>query len=165
MDKNKLILPVSILLGCIILGGFYYVSEVNKQKSIEKQQQIELQAKTAQDQANASTTAQNLLAQEKQKCSEDGGKFFQQFYANNQNTDPSSKVTWSTPKYHFDTRLQACLMFWETTSVSTLSDGSILTMPESGVIDVNSSITILSSTNNLHDNNKYLQQKDILMSE
>ena len=26
MDKNKLILPISILLGCIILGGFYYKS-------------------------------------------------------------------------------------------------------------------------------------------
>ncbi len=33
MDKHKLILPISILLGCIIIGGFYYVSQVKKQKS------------------------------------------------------------------------------------------------------------------------------------
>jgi len=45
MDKNKLVLPVSILVGCIVLGGFYYASEANKQASIEKQQQVELQAK------------------------------------------------------------------------------------------------------------------------
>jgi hypothetical protein len=46
MDKTKFILPITILLGCIILGGFYYASETNKQQSIEKQQQIEHQAKT-----------------------------------------------------------------------------------------------------------------------
>ncbi|MBU4338540.1 hypothetical protein KKD57_03210 [Patescibacteria group bacterium] len=32
MDKNKLILPITILLASIILGGFYYASETNKQK-------------------------------------------------------------------------------------------------------------------------------------
>lgn len=48
MDKNKLVLPISILLGCIIIGGFIYASQVIKQQSIEKQQQIELQAKTEQ---------------------------------------------------------------------------------------------------------------------
>ncbi len=51
MDKHKLILPISILLGCIILGGFFYASQVNKQKSIEKQQQIEIQAKAGADKA------------------------------------------------------------------------------------------------------------------
>ena len=40
---NKLILPVAILLSCLILGGFYYASEVNKQKSIEKQQQLKIE--------------------------------------------------------------------------------------------------------------------------
>jgi nitrogen fixation-related uncharacterized protein len=38
MDKKKLVLPISILLGCIILGGFYYASQVNKQSSTEKKQ-------------------------------------------------------------------------------------------------------------------------------
>jgi hypothetical protein len=48
MHKNKLILPISILLGCIVLGSFYYFSQLNKQKSIETQQRIELQAKADQ---------------------------------------------------------------------------------------------------------------------
>lgn len=39
MDKiNKLTLPATILIASIILGGFYYVGQINKQKSIEKQQ-------------------------------------------------------------------------------------------------------------------------------
>ncbi len=50
MEKlNKLSLPVTILIASIILGGFYYSSEANKQASIEKQQQIELQAKKDQE--------------------------------------------------------------------------------------------------------------------
>ncbi len=44
MDKiNKLILPITILTSSIILGGFFYASQVNKQKSIEKQQQIKIE--------------------------------------------------------------------------------------------------------------------------
>lgn len=49
LDKNKLILPIAIVLGCLILGGFFYVIQIAKQKSIEKQQQIELQSKKEQD--------------------------------------------------------------------------------------------------------------------
>jgi len=46
MEKiNKLSLPAVILIASIILGGFYYASQVNKQKSIEKQQQIEIEQK------------------------------------------------------------------------------------------------------------------------
>jgi len=42
--KEKIILSVTILLASIILGGFYYATQISKQKSIEKQQQIKLQA-------------------------------------------------------------------------------------------------------------------------
>lgn len=42
---NKFILPVSIILGCVILGGFFYASQINKQVSIEKQQELERNAK------------------------------------------------------------------------------------------------------------------------
>jgi hypothetical protein len=51
MDKHKLILPICILLGAIILGGFYFASQESKQKSIERQQLIDLQAKKDADQA------------------------------------------------------------------------------------------------------------------
>lgn len=43
MDKHKLILPISILIASIILGGFFYASQLNKQESIERQQEIKLQ--------------------------------------------------------------------------------------------------------------------------
>jgi uncharacterized membrane protein YciS (DUF1049 family) len=40
---NKLSLPATIIIASLILGGFYYASQINKQKSIEKQQEIKLQ--------------------------------------------------------------------------------------------------------------------------
>jgi len=40
---NKLSLPITLIIVSLILGGFYYANQVNKQKSIEKQQQIKLQ--------------------------------------------------------------------------------------------------------------------------
>lgn len=42
MDKNKLILSISILLAGLIVGGFIYASQINKQKSIERQQELKL---------------------------------------------------------------------------------------------------------------------------
>lgn len=43
MQKEKLILPISILLASIFLGGFFYASQISKQESIERQQWIGLQ--------------------------------------------------------------------------------------------------------------------------
>lgn len=40
---NKLSLPVAILIVSIILGGFYFGSQIIKQNSIEKQQQIKIE--------------------------------------------------------------------------------------------------------------------------
>lgn len=46
MEKlNKLSLPATIIIASLILGGVYYLTQVNKQKSIEKQQQIEIEQK------------------------------------------------------------------------------------------------------------------------
>lgn len=43
MEKiNKLSLPATILIASVILGGFYYLAEVSKQKSIEQQQEIKI---------------------------------------------------------------------------------------------------------------------------
>ncbi|GEM_PF-6667152 len=42
MEINKLILPISIIVGVIILGGFYYASEANKQASAEKMQILKI---------------------------------------------------------------------------------------------------------------------------
>lgn len=76
MDKNKLILPISILLGCIILGGFYYASQLSKQQSIEKQQQIDLQAKAEQDKLKQSEEQLKTEREILEKC----GNIAQQNY-------------------------------------------------------------------------------------
>ncbi|MDP3988637.1 MAG: hypothetical protein Q8P93_00145 [bacterium] len=52
MDKlNKLSLPITIIIASLILGGFYYASQVSKQNSIERQQAKELQVKRDLEQA------------------------------------------------------------------------------------------------------------------
>lgn len=44
MEKlNKLSLPATILIASIIFGSFFYVSQVNKQHSIERQQEIKIE--------------------------------------------------------------------------------------------------------------------------
>lgn len=43
MTKKDYILPVSIVLGCFILGLFFYLSQVEKQESIERQQELKSQ--------------------------------------------------------------------------------------------------------------------------
>lgn len=67
IDKiNKLSLPVTVLIGCIILGGFYYASETNKQASIERQQQSDLQMRR--DEQQAVVIQNNLVAKQKSDC-------------------------------------------------------------------------------------------------
>jgi len=39
---TKLLLPITIIVASIILGSFYLASQVIKQRSIEKQQEIEI---------------------------------------------------------------------------------------------------------------------------
>jgi len=72
MEKlNKLSLPAVILIASIIFGGFIYASQVNKQHSIEKQQQIELQAKSEQNKkeyaAKQKDTCLNIYQAESKK--------------------------------------------------------------------------------------------------
>ena len=32
MEKKRLVLPISIIIGCLILGGFFYLIQISKQK-------------------------------------------------------------------------------------------------------------------------------------
>ena len=68
MDKNKLILPVAIILGCIVLGGSFFAVQASKQRSIEKQQEVELQAKSVADQVRAEQDRKEYLAKRKSDC-------------------------------------------------------------------------------------------------
>lgn len=40
---DKLMVLVAILIASIVLGGFYYASQVSKQSSIERQQQVKIE--------------------------------------------------------------------------------------------------------------------------
>lgn len=58
---HKIPVPTAILIGALIIGGFYYASEASKQGSIERQQQAELQAKADSEQAQRDAEAQVRL--------------------------------------------------------------------------------------------------------
>ncbi len=45
---TKLSLPVTILVGSVIFGSFYYATQVSRQESIERQQRIERETQTKQ---------------------------------------------------------------------------------------------------------------------
>lgn len=70
MDKNKLVLPICIIVGSIVLGGFYYMSELNKQESIERQQQIELQAKKDEFEMKSEQDKKEYVVKRKSDCYE-----------------------------------------------------------------------------------------------
>lgn len=62
MNKiNKLSLPATILIASVILGGFYYATEVNKQRSIERQQEIKLENDKRIEQEKASKDAAEAM--------------------------------------------------------------------------------------------------------
>lgn len=72
MDKaieklNKLSLPIVILIASIILGGFFYAIQVNKQRSIERQQEIKLQDERTEEVFNNNLKCQTLLKDLKQR--------------------------------------------------------------------------------------------------
>ena len=65
---NKLTLPATILIASIVLGGFFYASQVNKQRSIERQQQIKLQDDRRAEEVKAEQTKKEYVAKRKLEC-------------------------------------------------------------------------------------------------
>lgn len=61
MSVNRLSLPATILIASIILGGFYYMTQTNKQESIERQQSAQMLAETNQNQ-------KEFIAKQKEAC-------------------------------------------------------------------------------------------------
>jgi len=67
--KNfRLTLPITILLSCIVLGGFFYATQVIKQRSIEKQQRLDLQAKSLQEELKREQDQKEYIATRKKDC-------------------------------------------------------------------------------------------------
>lgn len=64
MDKNKLVLAISIVTASLILGGFFYAIQINKQNSIEKQEEMKIgESRRIEEarQAEISTQKQKLV--------------------------------------------------------------------------------------------------------
>ncbi len=94
MNNNKLVLPISIMLGCVILGGFYYATQINKQQSIEKQQKFEIEEK------------RKVQIDELEKdCKESGEKMYES------EKKEASGSTWSViePQYKYNSSIHKCL--------------------------------------------------------
>lgn len=51
-DKTKILIPISILIGAILIAGVYFGIEYNKQKSIERQQEAKMREDKAQKDAD-----------------------------------------------------------------------------------------------------------------
>ncbi len=68
MEKSKLILPITILVASIILGGFFYASQINKQHSIERQQQIKLEEERKIQEAKLEQEKKEYIAKRKSEC-------------------------------------------------------------------------------------------------
>ena len=68
-DKiNKLTLPATILIASIILGGFFYASQVNKQRSIERQQEIKLQEDRRIEETKIEQEYKEYVVKRKKEC-------------------------------------------------------------------------------------------------
>lgn len=66
--NNKIIIPISILLASIILGGFFYASQVNKQNSIERQQEMKIAEDRRIEEANREQEKKEYIAKRKNEC-------------------------------------------------------------------------------------------------
>ena len=74
IKENKMV--IAIVIGCVILGGFFYATQVSKQNSIEKQQQIEIQTKVQErkDQEKAAELQRSREALGKSSCASEAVK-------------------------------------------------------------------------------------------
>lgn len=68
MDKNKLILPTTIVAVSIILGSFFYASQIKMQRFIERQLQIKIQNDGQTEQARAEKNESDRLFNNYIKC-------------------------------------------------------------------------------------------------
>ncbi len=70
MKDNKVILSISIVIGCIIIGSFFYAVQINKQKSVERQQEMKIQADKYTEEMKAKAIKESEFAKTKLKNKE-----------------------------------------------------------------------------------------------
>ena len=68
MKYKNIILPATILVASIVLGGFYYFTQVNKQASIERQQEHKAEQDKAQQESKTKQDKKEYIAKRKNEC-------------------------------------------------------------------------------------------------
>lgn len=68
MDKNKIIIPLSIIIGACLLGGFFYATQVNKQNSIERQQLLKIEEDRKIAETKAEQEKAEFISKKKNDC-------------------------------------------------------------------------------------------------
>ena len=98
MEKiNKLTMPTTVLLASIILGGFYYASQISKQNSIERQQRLEMNEKEKKD---------SLLKLGKSLCASEASESAQEQYKNTCTYDCKDGYYYTT---NYENYYETCL--------------------------------------------------------
>ncbi|MFA6515250.1 MAG: hypothetical protein WCT42_03225 [Candidatus Paceibacterota bacterium] len=138
-NKKKLLIPLLVIAVVII---FYAGSKFNKQ-NLERQQQarqFELEV----------------------KCADKAGNFFYKdpSFQDYKNQVTDSYTIWNPPMFHYNKKLQTCLMSWEITNTIVGVE-----FKHGGVIDVLSNKVILKSESNPMNYDSYIPQRDVLMNE
>ena len=67
--SNNSALPIAIIVGSIIIGGFLYASQANKQRSIEKQQELKAKREKKEYVAKRKMECYSLYEKERDKWS------------------------------------------------------------------------------------------------
>jgi len=76
-DKiNKLTLPATIIIASLILGGFIFASQVIKQRSIERQQEVKLQDDRISEEFSNNLKCQTLLKDLKERSNNVVGIYY-----------------------------------------------------------------------------------------
>ena len=157
MNKKNLFLPISIVLGCIILGGFFYAIQIQKQQSIERQQQAELNQKqvelkaeadakqaTQEEQLQKSVAEQANKSDAMEQCSKDAQNKFNDYVANLGSSDPNFSRQ-DNYNNHYNTVMGKCFITISS-MVSAVGDsgaGSIYSTLD--LIDVAENSTLASA--------------------
>jgi len=68
MKDNKAILPIAVIMASVILGGFFYAIQINKQRSIERQQQIKLTDDKRIEEVRLAQEKKEYVAKRRSEC-------------------------------------------------------------------------------------------------
>lgn len=158
---------IGIIVIALIAGAYYFgTSSKNSTESIQNTQDTNAPV-TTQEQPAKSTASVAL----KSKCAADGQDFYLKFY----NQFTQVKSVWADPQFHFNSRLNTCLVYiwWNDTSIPVTSywtsDNKYLNSTQvvtnnNIVFDVYSNQAILqnSTTKTYTNENGVKDEKDVL---